>query len=79
MERNLEALQHLANHPGWQVLLAHLKGRSDSEMAQMRNAKSQDELLKHTYTYMALADLPNAPALLAGVLKMKLQEHKNKL
>jgi hypothetical protein len=75
-ENNLEALMALNKHPGWALLVEHLKARAENEMSAMRNSPSQDDLLKHTYTYMALADLPNAPALLASVLQMKLQSTK---
>lgn len=76
IEIQLEALMALDKHPGWLMLVDHLKKRSDMEMSAMRNAKSQDELLKHTYTYMALADLPNAPKLLGSVLQQHLTSHK---
>lgn len=75
-EIQLEALMALDKHPGWLMLVDHLKKRSDMEMSAMRNAKTQDELLKHTYTYMALADLPNAPKLLGSVLQQHLTTNK---
>ena len=75
-ENNLEALTALNKHPGSALSLEHTKPRTENDRSTLRHSRSQDDLLKHTYTYMALADLPNAPALLASVLQMKLQSTK---
>lgn len=75
LTQEIEALQGLVRSPGWAILTKRIKAQSDVQMTLMRNAKSQDELLKATYTYMALADLPDAPAILIKTLGSKLQEH----
>lgn len=59
--QEVEALQGLLRHPGWDILARQIKASADVAMQSMRNAPTQDELLKHTYTYIALADLPTAP------------------
>lgn len=59
--QEVEALQSLVRHPGWEILAAQIRASADVAMQKMRNGTTQDELLKNTYTYMALADLPTAP------------------
>ena len=44
-ENNLEALMALNKHPGWALLVEHLKARAENEMSAMRNSPSQDDLL----------------------------------
>lgn len=73
LEQTIEALQSLEHHPGWAIITAQLKRRADHEMVQMRNSTTQDSLLKHTYTYMALSDLPQAPRLLLEAMTRQLQ------
>lgn len=69
----LEALQSLISHPGWHIIADQIKRTADSEFSKMRNAAVQDELLRHTYTYMALLDLLKVPELLMKPLVMQLQ------
>lgn len=70
---DLEALQGLVRHPGWQLLSDRIKAQAAQQLAAMRNAPTQDALLKHTYTYIALADLPDAPEVLIKTLAQSLQ------
>lgn len=74
--QELEALQSLSHHPGWRIVSDQLKKKTAQELSLMQSATSQEVLLKHTYTYMAFADLPNLPAVLAGVLANQLQSRK---
>jgi hypothetical protein len=69
----VEAFDSLTRHPGWLLLVDHLQKRASASMSEMRNAKTSDELLRHTYTYMALADLPKAPEMLRDVMAQNLQ------
>lgn len=66
----VEALQSLLNHPGWQLVAQLATKQSDEAMKQMRNAKTNDELVRASITYMAIKDVVSAPELL---LKVQLQ------
>ncbi len=68
-----EALQSLLQHPGWHILHDQMGRNAASAMAQMRNAKGPDELLKHTYTYMAVTDMMTAPDVMMKPLLQFLQ------
>lgn len=71
--QQLEALQGLLRHPGWEVLGGRVRAMAETQLAAMRNAKNSDELLRHTYTYMAFKDLLDAPEMLARTLAQQLQ------
>lgn len=77
LEVQLEALQSLLHHPGWAIVTDQMKRNAASQMALMRNATSQDLLLKHTYTYMAVQDLLEVPSLLMKPLVQQLQALTN--
>lgn len=74
--QELEALQGLVNHPGWEVLKTRIKAQADSQLGAMRNSSTSDVLLRHTYTYMAMTDLIEAPAVLIRTLAQLLQNTK---
>lgn len=74
LTEQVEALQSLSTHPGWEILCKHLKGRTDVLMTEMKSAPSQEVMLKATYTYLALHDLPAAPAMMLQVLTQQLQQ-----
>jgi hypothetical protein len=76
LREQIEDLMALASSPGWKYLTARIKGQCDAQMQTMRNAKSQEELLKATYTYLALHDLPEAPEMLIRVLTQQLPPTK---
>lgn len=69
----LEALQSLLQSPGWQILSDQIRRTAASQMDKMRNAASQESLLRHTYTFMALQDVLAVPDLLMKPLVMQLQ------
>lgn len=73
---NLEALQDLDSHPGWSQVRAHLEGKISDALTKMQGAKSPDELLKHTYTYLALRETLGIPDLLQNMLKVRLHNSK---
>lgn len=73
LEIQLEALQSLVRHPGWQIVVQQARRNIEASLAKMRNAKDSDELLKHTYTYMAVHDLLEVPDLLMKPLILQLQ------
>lgn len=77
LEMQLEALQSLLHHPGWVIVTEQAKKTAAQQMSLMRNAPSQDELLKHTYTYMAVTDLLEVPSLLMKPLVQQLQALTN--
>ena len=68
----LEAFDSLIRHPGWVLYQERVKMQADSIMQLMERAAGPDELLKLTYTYMALKGLPN-PATLRDVLIQQLK------
>lgn len=72
----LEALQQLKSSRGWETLTSRMKAQADAQLGYMRNATSADMLLKHTYTYMALTDLIEAPNVLIRTLAQQLQNTK---
>lgn len=74
----VEAYQLLVDNPGWQLLKAQLQARSDEALKKMRAAESGDMVLKYTYEYLALKDLPEAPAVLLQLLKAKLETELNR-
>lgn len=65
---NLAMLKDLLEHDGWKLLEAQVRKTAADQFTKMRNAGSQDDLLKHTYTYMAMLDLLDSPHLLIKVL-----------
>ena len=73
IEQELEEFEGLVRHPGWERLAARIRAQADNQMTKMRNAASQEELLKATYTYLALHDLPEAPTLLIRTLREQLK------
>lgn len=76
LAQDIEALQSLVRHPGWQFMIKQISNRKEFAMNSMRNAPTQDQLLKHTYTYMALADLAEAPDMLIKTFTQQLQALK---
>lgn len=62
LEQEAEALQSLLHHPGWEYVMKRMRVKADTAMQGMRGAKTQDDLLKHTYTYLAVTELVNDPA-----------------
>ncbi len=68
-----EALQSLLQHPGWHLLQDQMRRNAAQALSQMRNAKTQDDLLKHTYTYMAVSDMMTAPDVMMQPLHQYLQ------
>lgn len=72
----LEALQSLVHHPGWEALTRRMQAQADVQLGAMRNATSSDQLLKHTYTYMAITDMIAAPGVLIKTLAQQLQATK---
>ena len=78
LEMQVEALASLLRHPGWVLMSERIKGRAEQAMSDMRNAKSSDDLLRHTYTYMALQDLPSAPRIMVEVMTAQLAAHQKK-
>jgi hypothetical protein len=76
LREQIEDLMVLQASPGWEYLCKRLQAQCDQQMSVMRNAKSQEELLKATYTYLALHDLPEAPKMLIQVLTQQLPPTK---
>lgn len=72
LEQEIEDYESLVHHPGWERLVARIKGNADTQMSKMRNAPSQEELLKATYTYLALHDLPQVPEVILTALRAQL-------
>ena len=68
-----EALQSLLNHPGWHLLRDQMGRTAADQLARMRNAPTQDDLLKATYTYMAVTDMQAAPEVMMKPLHQYLQ------
>ena len=73
LEIQLEALQSLLHHPGWQIISERMRMNAAAQMAAMCNAPDQDTLLKHAYTFMAVQDLLEVPNLLMKPLVQQLQ------
>ena len=74
----VEAYQLLVDNPGWQLLKATIQARADEALKKMRNADSGDMVLKHTYEFLALKDLPEAPSVILQLLKSKLESELNR-
>lgn len=72
----LEALQSLLQHPGWHIIEARIRGDLAQALARMKESKSSDELLRHTYTYIALGEILKTPELLMKPLVMTLTVSK---
>ena len=68
-----EALQSLLQHPGWHLLKDQMGRTAAQALSEMRNAKCQDDLLKATYTYMAVTDMQSAPEVMMKPLHQYLQ------
>lgn len=68
-----EALQSLLQHPGWHLLQDQMRRNANVALAEMRNAKTQEDLLRHTYTYMAVTDMVSAPDVMMKPLHQYLQ------
>lgn len=75
IEAELEDLHSLVRHPGWARFAKRIEGQAENWMAAMRNAKQQEDLLKATYTYLALHDLTKGPDQLIAVLTEQLKRH----
>lgn len=73
LQEQIEALQSLLTHPGWNILCKRIRAQADQHMTNMKMATSQESLLKATYTYLALHDLPEAPETMLRVLTQQLQ------
>lgn len=73
LKDQIEALQSLISHPGWEYMCGRITAQCEAQMSAMRNAPTQEALLKATYTYLALQDLTKAPQMLLGVMAKQLQ------
>lgn len=73
MTLQLEALQQLVQSPGWQLLEQSARKQADNALALMRNAKTNDELVRASITYMAINDVMAAPNTLMKVLVQNLE------
>ena len=71
-----EALTALQAHPGWILFSDHLRKLAEHEFAQMKMAKNNEELAKHTNAYILLLELRNSPAQTVAVLTQQLQSTK---
>lgn len=59
-----EALRALQQHPGWQVLVAHMQKQLAVAMTEMRSAAIADAVAKATHKYLAIQDFIDAPRFL---------------
>lgn len=73
-----EALTALQKHPGWVLFAEHMKGLTAHELTQMKAAKNNEELARHTTAYLLLLDLVNAPQSTVAVLTHQLQSMQEK-
>lgn len=69
----LEALESLTRHPGWQIFKQQLDKEVETQLNFMRQAKSQEELLRFTYTYLALKNVVVAPDMMMKPLITNLE------
>lgn len=72
-EMKLEAFQSLLRHPGWVLYAEHLKALEAQSLGQMETAKNNEELAKHTYSYLLLRAVRSSPEQTAVVLARQLQ------
>ena len=75
----VEAYDSLVRHPGWQLMKAEMQKRVASSLAEMENAKSNEELAKHTHNYLTVLKLMKLPEILRDTLAQKLQPQGSKL
>lgn len=74
----VEAYQLLLDNPGWQLFKRHVQARASEALKNMKLATTSDMLLKHTYEFLALRDLPEAPEQLFQHLSTKLNSALDK-
>ncbi len=83
LEVEIATLRDFLKHPGWDLLSSRMRKVADSALTGMRNYKTQDDLHKHTFTYLANLDMIEAPKLLLthaeARLKMELDKSKKEL
>jgi dsRNA-specific ribonuclease len=68
----LEALQSLLQHPGWQIYVDQVKRMVAVEMSALRATKVSEEILRHTHRWIALGDTLLVPEVLMKPLVMQL-------
>jgi hypothetical protein len=78
VEIQLEAFQSLLQHPGFALYNEQIKAMTALALAEMKNAKNNEELAKHTYAYLLLLNVANIPEGMAKVLGMQLAAHTKK-
>lgn len=83
LEVEVATLRDFLKHPGWEMLSSRMKKVADASLQGMRNYKTQDDLHKHTFTYLANLDMVEAPRLLLthaeARLKMEVEKFKKEL
>lgn len=69
----------LEQHPGWKQLVAQLHREAEMALSLMKSAKTSDELVRHTQTYLTLIGIPEMPRQMYRTLQAQLQAHVKKL
>lgn len=79
VDKNIDAFITLEHHPGWKLLCDQIRKDAELALQAMRSSKTNDELIKHTHTYMTLLAVPDMPRKLYTTLQSQLQAHAKKL
>lgn len=68
----------LEQHPGWHQLVTQIRREAEVTLSQMKQAKTNDELVRHTQTYLTLLSIPEMPRRMTQTLQSQLQAHAKK-
>ena len=63
-DSEIESLRDLMQHPGWELVAAHITKQTATALTSMRTATSVDKLAAAATAYMVLTDVANYPKLL---------------
>jgi hypothetical protein len=78
VEKLIDGYITLEQHPGWDQLVAQIRREAEATLSLMKQAKTGDELVRHTQTYITLLSIPEMPKKLYQTLQAQLQAHVKK-
>lgn len=79
LNAQVEAYTMLLRSPGWQLLQVEFKKRANSALVDMENAKTSEDLARHSTIYLTTCKLMKTPEMLRDTLAQKLQVLVEKL
>lgn len=78
VEKLIDGYITLEQHPGWQQLVEQIRREADATLSLMKSSKTNDELVRHTQTYITLLSIPEMPKKLYQTMTTQLQAHTKK-